>query len=33
MTIYSYEYIRPRNEIIDSFAEYYRNFKAYDEWY
>ncbi len=26
------EYTRPRNEIIDSFVEYYRNFKADDEW-
>ncbi len=26
------EYVRPREQIIDSFIEYYRNFKADDEW-
>lgn len=26
------EYIRPRNEIIDDFISYYKNFKADDEW-
>ena len=26
------EYIRPRNEIIDDFISYYKNFKADDDW-
>ena len=26
------EYVRPRNEIIDDFISYYKNFKADDEW-
>lgn len=26
------EYTRPRNEIIESFVSYYKNFRAEDEW-
>ena len=26
------EFTRPRQEIIDSFVSYYKNFKADDEW-